>query len=203
MINTIIFDIGNVLLPFDYSRAETAIAALGKSDPVALRKAALECNLLIETGQKPGETLLETLSSMIDPPPSIDLLRSLWEEIFTPNIAMVDFFRAQKASGKNVFLLSNIGPIHASYIERVYPFITEADGRVYSFEEGLMKPDPRIFERLTSKFQIEPNAAIYIDDIAENVDAAREAGYHGFVYNHRNHDEFLLATTPLFEGTRL
>ena len=47
-----------------------------------------------------------------------------------------------------------------------------------SGEVGVIKPDPRIFELLLERFAIDPKRAVYIDDVAANVDAARPFGIH-------------------------
>jgi beta-phosphoglucomutase-like phosphatase (HAD superfamily) len=47
---------------------------------------------------------------------------------------------------------------------------------VVSGEVGVIKPDPRIFELLLERFAIDPKRAVYIDDVAANVDAARPFG---------------------------
>ena len=47
-----------------------------------------------------------------------------------------------------------------------------------SGEVGVIKPDPRIFELLLERFAIDPQRAVYIDDVAANVDAARPFGIH-------------------------
>ena len=51
-----------------------------------------------------------------------------------------------------------------------------------SNEVGLLKPDPAIFETALDLLGVLPQQAIFVDDIAENVEAARELGMAGIVH---------------------
>ena len=48
-----------------------------------------------------------------------------------------------------------------------------------SGDVGVIKPDPRIYEILLARFAIDPHRAVYIDDVAANVEGARPFGIHG------------------------
>ena len=55
------------------------------------------------------------------------------------------------------------------------------DGMILSYEAGAIKPDHRIFEYGTERFNLIPEDCVFIDDLAENIEAAREFGFHGVV----------------------
>jgi len=54
---------------------------------------------------------------------------------------------------------------------------------VYSYEEGLAKPDPQIYEIACRRLEVQPNQAIFLDDRAENVTAANNLGMRGILFS--------------------
>ena len=56
------------------------------------------------------------------------------------------------------------------------------DGIVVSGEEGLLKPDPRIFRLLLDRHGIAADQAVFIDDVPANADGATGVGIHGIVF---------------------
>ena len=87
--------------------------------------------------------------------------------------AMVDGVRALHERGVRTGLVSN------SWVTRRYPreLLAELfDGIVISGEEGFRKPDPRMYELGAQRIGAEPSACVFVDDLAFNLDAARELG---------------------------
>jgi 2-haloacid dehalogenase len=60
-----------------------------------------------------------------------------------------------------------------------FAFLAQLDGLVISGEEGVIKPDPRIFRVLLERYAIQPATAVFIDDVAKNAAAAMALGLHG------------------------
>jgi 2-haloacid dehalogenase len=60
-----------------------------------------------------------------------------------------------------------------------FPFLGWLDGLVISGEEGVIKPDPRIFRILLERYGIAPASAVFVDDVAKNAAAAAALGLHG------------------------
>jgi len=63
-----------------------------------------------------------------------------------------------------------------------FPFLSWFDGIVVSGFEGVIKPDPRIFQILCRRYGIDPRSAVFIDDVARNADAASSVGIHGIYF---------------------
>jgi 2-haloacid dehalogenase len=64
-----------------------------------------------------------------------------------------------------------------------FPFLGELfDGIVVSGDEGVAKPDPRIFEILNSRYALDPTATVFIDDSPTNVAAAAGLGYQTHLF---------------------
>jgi len=67
-------------------------------------------------------------------------------------------------------------------IREIYPFLNEFEGVLVSGQEKLVKPQPEIYALFCQRFKVEPTRAIFIDDSAKNVEAARTFGLHAIHY---------------------
>lgn len=94
---------------------------------------------------------------------------------------LLDYIRELKKDCKTA-LLSNAWPNVRSVIEGEWEFADAFDELVISAEVGLVKPDPRIYRLALDRLSIVPEAAIFIDDFAENVESAKELGLAGIVF---------------------
>jgi len=81
-----------------------------------------------------------------------------------------------------VAVMSNTNAAHVLWLDEYLPELREFDLVMMSNEVGLIKPDPAIFETALELLNVAPQQAIFIDDIAENVEAARTLGLAGIVH---------------------
>ena len=61
-------------------------------------------------------------------------------------------------------------------------FLQYMDGTVFSYQYQIIKPDVRIYEQLLKNYDLRAEECVFIDDKAENVEAAKAAGYQGIVF---------------------
>jgi|TARA_B110000196_G_scaffold45013_1_gene35376 putative hydrolase of the HAD superfamily len=81
----------------------------------------------------------------------------------------------------SIWLLSNTNVKHIDdELKKRYIFPDLVDGAVYSFDVGLRKPDKSIYSIALEKAGVQPDQCVYIDDLIENVEAGREAGFISF-----------------------
>ena len=81
-----------------------------------------------------------------------------------------------------LILVSNCDAIRFESIRKKFPELGIFDGRVLSYELGVMKPDPRIYQEALKLAQAEPSACVFIDDMAENIAGALALGIKGILY---------------------
>ena len=87
----------------------------------------------------------------------------------------------------STWLLSNTNPKHIQdEIEKKYLFPSLVDGAIYSFNTRCRKPDRQIYDCLLESSQVDPEECIFIDDLMENVEAARLFGIHAIHYSNYN-----------------
>lgn len=94
-----------------------------------------------------------------------------------------------KKDGMNVYCLSNISDKICNDCKDELDFLSLVDGRVLSYEEKLIKPDKAIFMRILEKYGLSAGESVFIDDLEENVKAARSLGFYGIVFKSREQAE--------------
>jgi putative hydrolase of the HAD superfamily len=178
LIDTLIFDLGQVILPFDWKRGYRALAEYSPYAPEEVRRRIKETGLFdtVERGLvEPGE-LARRLSAVLELNVPFEKFRELWSSIFLPEPNLPDEMLAGLHANHRLLLLSNTDAIHYGWIVEKYPIMRHFDHCVLSFELGLRKPEPGIYQEAIRQSQCAPAAIFFTDDIAENIAAARLAG---------------------------
>jgi len=191
MIKAFIFDIGNVLLAFDFDRALNRITPLCEFAITAERKAA--CDAIkneYERGFMDRAEFLRQIYEQLGYRGTDAEFVSAWQEIFTENAPMVELVRSLKGR-LPIYLLSNTSDLHMDYVFREYPFFNLFENAVYSYRAGCMKPEPKIYEITIQQLGVKPEETVFIDDLPKNVEAALQAGFRAFQYDLRNHEALL------------
>lgn len=92
-------------------------------------------------------------------------------------------------AGVRVGLLSNNYPVVSDHLRRD-PRFARFDALVFSNELGHKKPAPEAFAALAEAMAVPAAQVAFVDDVEENIEAARVAGFHGLLYHHERHAEF-------------
>lgn len=179
MINSIIFDFGDVFIDKNKQALRARFAELGLKDwPAALDN----METMLETGRIDEQAFLEGIQQYI-PDASIDEIRDAW------NLGIGDFplyrleFLQKVSQNYKLFLLSNTDPIHIEKFEQdagasFYSDFYQCFEKVYfSHEIGHRKPDEEAFYYLINKHELQPKRTLFIDDKKFNTDAAEALGF--------------------------
>jgi len=178
MINTIIFDFGDIFINLD---KEAPINGLKKLGLTQWNEDLNQLNLQFEKGQMSEENFLLGIQKHV-PNASFDEILIVWNSILLDfPLRRLEFL--QKLTKKyRLFLLSNTDSIHIDTFERENGLSFTRDfymcfERVYfSFEMGMRKPDAEIFNYLIKNHELSPKRTLFIDDKKENTDAALALG---------------------------
>lgn len=195
-IKTIISDLGNVVMFFDWSIAYERFRPYCATLLPEVKHATERYPFLadFECGKISSEELYANMSDLLKMRLPFETFAQIWSDIFTPNTAMIDFFKNISTEVRLV-LLSNTNELHYSFIRKHFPDALSMfeDRVVLSYEAGCIKPDKRIYRNALTKAGCNPEECIYIDDIKEYADAAQSLGIHGIHYT--SHDAFTVAST--------
>lgn len=176
-IDTVVFDVGRVLLNFTFIPFETLLKEHGYSAPKEEFIRAVRMHDY-ERGLISSEQFIDNLHSLVATPPSRDAIITAWTDMFTPITEMLELV-ARLRETHRTYLLSNTTELHWDFLDRHHNINKITHGVVTSFEAKEMKPHPDIYSYTEKKFGLTPERTVFIDDLLDNVVAAREAGWHG------------------------
>jgi 2-haloacid dehalogenase len=179
-INTIIFDLGNVLVEWNPSHVfnDKYFDKPEKLDYFFKNICTMEWN----EEQDAGRSIVEATQTLIEKHPDwegpIRDYYGRWTEMLkAPIPGTVQIFKELKDSGKyKIYALTNwqAGLFDIALVR--YNFLHWFDGRVVSGEEKTRKPFHEFYQRLLDRYNVDPDKALFIDDSARNVKAAEELG---------------------------
>jgi putative hydrolase of the HAD superfamily len=178
MVKTIIFDLGNVIVPFDFKRAYARMEGLSpypaSEIPIMLRGTDLVQRF--ETGRMGAEEFVAELSRILELKTTHEEFHEVFNCIFLPEALLPDALLARLRERYRLLLLSNTNPIHFEMIERTYPLLRHFHDRVLSYQVGARKPSAQIYEEALLRAECGAGECVFFDDVAAYVDGARAAG---------------------------
>ena len=180
MINTIIFDFGDIFINLDKQATVEGFRKLGLSE---WNEDLNQLNMQFEKGEITEDDFLLGIQKQIPTASLVEILES-WNAILLDfPLYRLEFL--QKLSKKyRLFLLSNTDSIHIETFEQengasFYSDFYQCFEKVYfSFEMGMRKPDPAIFTTIMNKYDLSPKRTLFVDDKKVNTDAAASLGLH-------------------------
>jgi epoxide hydrolase-like predicted phosphatase len=178
MIKTVIFDLGGVIVPFDFKRAYARMEGLcpypAAEIPQLLRTTDLVTRF--ETGRIGAEEFVREISGILELRTSYDEFCDIFNCIFMKETLVPESLLERIRRRHRLLLLSNTNPIHFSMIDKTYPILRHFEDRVLSYQVGAQKPSPRIYQEAIARAGCQPEECFFTDDIAAYVEAARREG---------------------------
>ena len=175
---TIIFDLGRVIIPFDFERGYQAIAADCRLPAAEVRSRIAATGLVgqLESGVVEPVEFVDAVSRLIEFPGSYQDFCRHWSSIFLPETLIPEELILDLKTRYRLLVLSNTNAIHIDMVREHYGILRHFDHLVLSHEVKAMKPDPRIYAAALAYAEAEPQECFFTDDIAEYVEGARRAG---------------------------
>lgn len=179
----IIFDLGRVLVHYDHQQTLAATAAL-------LQVAVADLHTLLHAHTHAagvGDLDADDLHTLLCKHFSVTVEFEAFIDAFAAGIrrdeaALAYALALQQRPATTVAVMSNTNAAHVLWLDEHLPELRTFELVMMSNEVGLIKPDPAIFETALDLLNVAPDQAIFIDDIAENVAAARALGLAGIVH---------------------
>jgi HAD superfamily hydrolase (TIGR01509 family) len=189
-LTTYLFDIGNVLLRFDFAPAaqKLSLHSEASAEEVLTRLAPFKDDL--ESGRISDDDFIQQSSDLIRFRGNRDEFAAIWNDIFTPNEPMIPLVE-QLAKKHSLYLLSNTSGLHKDYFFAKYPFFDLFKGGIFSHEAQTAKPGETIFQHAIDTYQLDPARTVFIDDLADNIATAQRLGFITHHYHHDRHDALL------------
>ncbi len=175
----VVFDLGKVLLDFDYSIATRRIAAQATKPAVEVHEFLSQSPLLYryETGPMTRQEFFEEVRQFSGYRGSLAEFGAFFADIFSEMPPMIALHAELRRRGIPTFIFSNTNDLAIEHIRRNFSFFANFDGYILSYEVGSMKPDARIYEALEAMTGKRGAEILYLDDRPENVDAGAARGW--------------------------
>jgi HAD superfamily hydrolase (TIGR01509 family) len=179
MIKTVVFDLGKVLVDFDYSIAARRIALRSKMPAEKIAPFISQSPLLFryETGLMTTAQFYQEVCDTTGYCGLADEFGQCFADIFVPIPKMVELQAALRKSGLPAYIFSNTNELAVGHIRRNFPFFANFDGYILSYEHGAMKPDEKLYEVVERASSRRGAEILYLDDRPENVAAGAARGW--------------------------
>jgi len=177
--SVVVFDLGNVLIPFDYSKMIKRFNEVkdGLGDKFAgFYKNNYEIHRSYERGDLSDGEFIEKMLNILEHKIDGETFCKYFSKIFTVNEDVASLLPRIKEKYKLV-LLSNTNSIHREYGWKNNDFLKYFDKLILSHEVRAVKPELKIYRAVEAFTKMPPEEHIFIDDVAEYVEGAKKAGW--------------------------
>jgi HAD superfamily hydrolase (TIGR01509 family) len=180
----LVFDLGKVLVDFDYSIAARRIAPLCSvsSDPVKFFNQHADLLINYELGKFTTPQFFNQIKTASGFSGTEAEFNSFFADIFTPIQPMIDLQSELRKTKLPAYIFSNTNDLAVDHIRKRFPFFSDFDGYVLSYEHGSMKPSAKLYEIVERASGRKGAEVIYIDDRSENVEAGVARGWNGIIH---------------------
>ena len=177
--SAIVFDLGKVLIPFDYSPAINKLNQVegGLGDRfMEFYKSNYQFHRDFERGNISENEFVSKMLEVVDYKLDVETFKKYYADIFSLNEDVISLLPILKNNYK-LFLLSNTDSIHQKYGWQKYEFLKYFDELILSHKVHSVKPEEKIYRAVEKASGFSSEEHFYIDDIQEYVDAAIKLGW--------------------------
>lgn len=179
-----VFDLGKVLVDFDYSIAARRIAARGKLTVLEIAAYINRSPLFVEyeSGRVTTQQFFDEIRRVTGFQGDLAEFSNCFADIFTAIEPMVQLQAELQQRGMAAYAFSNTNDLAVAHIRRTFPFYSKFDGCILSYEHGVMKPDAGLYEVVERQSGRRGAEILYLDDRPENVAAGAARGWHAILH---------------------
>ncbi|MDD2679978.1 MAG: HAD family phosphatase [Candidatus Omnitrophica bacterium] len=186
-IKAVLFDLGNVLVDFDYSISAKRVSRFCDRDPKDIVGFFFDSALtvLFEEGKILPADFFAKVKEALGLKLSYTAFVPIWNEIFflsAKNRSVYSLVNNLKLRYR-VALISNIDILHYEYLKKHFPVFNVFDRLFLSYALGAVKPDRLIYQQALAALKVCPESVFYTDDRPELVKSARGLGINSFVFS--------------------
>ena len=182
--SAIVFDLGQVLVRFDYKffveKVNRHKAGIGEQF-LELYKSNYDIHRDFEKGKTSEKKFISQMLNYLDHSIDAETFCRYWSDIFSFNDDVIALLPTLKKKYQ-LYLLSNTNSIHKKYGYQNYDFLKIFDKMFLSHEVGYVKPEPEIYRAVEKVSGLPSEEHIFIDDILEYVEAAKQLGWDGIQF---------------------
>jgi len=187
MIKSVIFDLGKVIIPFDFKRGYKGLEQVCgyPADEIPKRLSTTDLVHRFESGLVEPQDFVAQLSSILELRIGYDQFCEIWGSIFLPDPLIPESMLEGLRQRYRLLLLSNTNAIHFQQLERNYPLLRHFHEQVLSYKVRAMKPSPVIYQEAIARAGCRPEECFFTDDVMDYVTAARREGIDAVQFESR------------------
>jgi HAD superfamily hydrolase (TIGR01509 family) len=184
MIKSVISDLGKVIIFFDnriFFKRIKEHSPLSEDEIVSKIFDHQDLLKLFDTGKVNPDDFYDRAKVLLQTEIDKDTFFSLYNDVFSLNSPVIKILKSLQPRFRLV-LCSNTDVKRFGFIRKTFPEILFFDDYVVSYEVGVMKPHPLIYQVALQKAGTNAEESLFIDDREENIAAARELGLETILF---------------------
>lgn len=134
-----------------------------------------------DTGTMSSEDFYREVIQRLEAKVNQETFFKIYSDVFSLNPPVLDILKRLKNRYK-LILLSNTDVERFGFIREAFPDVLIFDEYVLSFEVGYLKPHPQIYQEALEKARARAEECVFIDDMEENIEGARNVGLKAILY---------------------
>jgi len=182
--SAIVFDLGKVLIPFDYAPVITKLNQIENglgNKFIEFYNSNYHFHRDFEKGNISESEFVSKMLKVVNHKIDAETFNTYYADIFSLNEDVISLLPILKNDYK-LFLLSNTDSVHQKYGWQKYEFLKYFDDLILSHKVHSVKPEEKIYREVEKASGFPSEEHFYIDDIQEYVDAAKKLGWNAVVF---------------------
>lgn len=181
--NAVLFDMGRVLVEYSHQITVNAVADLCDAGLDAVQQLMVDYGHALGVGDLSAEEFYELLVKEAGLQADFaGFIAAYASGISRNEMALAYAVSLQQRSDLAVAVISNTNDAHVRWLDEHIPELIQFELVMMSNEVAILKPDAAIFEMALELLNLLPEQCLFIDDIAENAQAAQQLGIAGIVH---------------------
>jgi len=180
----VVFDLGKVLVDFDYSIAARKIAARCRKPLSEIAAVIAQSRFIIdyEAGKLTRREFFQHVQETTGFGGTLEEFGNFFADIFWPIPPMIELHAGLRQREFRTYIFSNTNDLAIEHIRRGFPFFRNFDGYIYSYAVGALKPEAKIYAALEQLAGRRGAEIVYLDDRPENVAAGAARGWRAILH---------------------
>jgi epoxide hydrolase-like predicted phosphatase len=179
-ITTIFFDVGGVMVVDYVDHKVLDLAEKYDKDPDLMLHLRKKYRVLADMGQISDKEFWQKVLETVN----VTAVEDDWKfESYEEKIeGGIEIAEQLKQQGYRIAVLSNDSKQSSDYRRQKYNFDSLFDDAIFSYQYGIIKPEPKLFEIALKKLKVAPDQSVFIDDRLENITASERIGIHSILF---------------------
>lgn len=179
----VIFDLGNVILGFDYNISVKKFIEISDTNLDKAYDLFFDSDLtrLHDRGEISSLKFYSEIKKELNLDISFKDFSEIWNNIFFENKSVSNLIKKVKKNHR-IMLLSNTNKMHYDFIRKKFKIVKEFDEVILSYEAHALKPESAIYRLAIKKSKTSPERIFYTDDRPDLVDGAKSHGIDAIVF---------------------